>query len=68
MFGVIAAMGGLFALLLPESKNKPMPDTVEQLELLYGSSRSSSSSSIEGKGVNSALRMETSDCEDGAGV
>ncbi|MPC85854.1 hypothetical protein E2C01_080652 [Portunus trituberculatus] len=48
-------MGSLFALLLPESSNKPMADTVDQLELLYGSSsRTSSSNSIE-KGVASPL-------------
>ncbi|XP_063844400.1 organic cation transporter protein-like isoform X2 [Scylla paramamosain] len=55
LFGMGAGLGTLFALLLPESSNKPMADTVDQLELLYGSSsRTSSSNSIE-KGVASPL-------------
>ncbi|XP_042208340.1 organic cation transporter protein-like [Homarus americanus] len=67
MFGVCAAVGSLMALLLPESNHKPMPDTVEQLELLYGS-RSSSTSSIGEKGAGSSLNSKDSDCEEAAGV
>ncbi|KAK4287413.1 hypothetical protein Pmani_039513 [Petrolisthes manimaculis] len=49
MFGVCAGVGSVFALLLPDSTHKPMTDTVDQLELLYGA-KSHSSNSIE-KGV-----------------
>lgn len=66
LFGVCAGVGCLFALLLPESNKKPMPDTVEQLELLYGS-RSISSNSIE-KGVGTSLISEESVSSDVADV
>lgn len=63
LFGAGAGLGSLFALLLPESSNKPLADTVDQLELLYGSSsRTSSSSSIE-KGVAVPLTAQEKDGE-----
>uniref|UniRef100_A0A6A7G5P2 Organic cation transporter protein-like n=1 Tax=Hirondellea gigas TaxID=1518452 RepID=A0A6A7G5P2_9CRUS len=40
VFGSAAAVGALLALLLPESRHRPMLDTVEQLEHVYGSQRS----------------------------
>lgn len=63
LFGAGAGVGTLFALLLPDSSNKPMADTVDQLELMYGSSsRTSSSSSIE-KGVSVPLTAQEKDRE-----
>ncbi|XP_068239328.1 organic cation transporter protein-like [Palaemon carinicauda] len=50
-FGVCAALGSGFALIIPESGNKPLADTVEELEEIYSRSRSSSSGSIEIKGL-----------------
>lgn len=64
LFGAGAGAGTFFALLLPDSSNKPMADTVEQLELMYGSSsRTSSSNSIE-KGVSAPLTAQEKDGEE----
>ncbi|KAK3850102.1 hypothetical protein Pcinc_043172, partial [Petrolisthes cinctipes] len=61
MFGVCAGVGSVFALLLPDSTHKPMTDTVDQMELLYGS-KSHSSSSIE-KGVKKKNKEEEGELE-----
>lgn len=66
MFGACAGVGSLFAMVLPESKNKPMADTVDQLELLYGSRASSSSSIQEKGGVGSPLHAN--ECDDVEGT
>ncbi|XP_066961045.1 organic cation transporter protein-like isoform X1 [Macrobrachium rosenbergii] len=50
-FGACAALGSGFALVIPESGNKPLADTVEELEKIYNRSRSSSAGSIEIKGL-----------------
>lgn len=67
MFGACAAMGSGFALLLPESNHKPLADTVEQLEFIYGDSgKSSSRSSIESDDISSSLRKDQQDEKDEA--
>lgn len=35
MFGICSAVASVFALVLPESRGKPLTDTIEQLEELY---------------------------------
>jgi hypothetical protein len=32
VFGVLSIIGGLFALPLPETRNRPLPDTVSDVE------------------------------------
>lgn len=63
LFGVCAGLGSVFALLLPDSSNKPMTDTIDQLELLYGS-RASSSSSIEKGGAAAPLNAPSTNTQD----
>ncbi|KAG7173435.1 Organic cation transporter protein-like 19 [Homarus americanus] len=36
MFGTFAALASLIALLLPDSRHKPLPDTTQDVEQLYG--------------------------------
>ncbi|KAK7073281.1 hypothetical protein SK128_015181 [Halocaridina rubra] len=55
VFGVCAALGSGFALVLPDSSDKPLADTVEELEEIYSRSRSSSSGSIDAKKINIPL-------------
>lgn len=58
VFGVCAAVGSLFALLLPESNKKPLPDTMEQLEEIYSSKSHSTTTPKKTNSETSSLLEE----------
>lgn len=58
LFGTFAALGTGFALVIPDSSNKPLADTVEELEELYSRSRTQSTHSIEAKHLIKPLNIK----------